>query len=208
MPSPLPPPVPIYRGEILSRPTSVLSMASPSSPAPNLPTSNSFGPSASSAAPGDMALLFSELEEEACCSICTELLLEAATLPCSHTFCSDCLQRWLVQQTVCPVCRSNVPYGHQPVRNRALDNLVERLVDKLPASAPSRQERQARVKALEEKRARESARPCFPYMDYAQVTAPGGAFNLGWVPTGLTGNPFAPILDLYTLATEGYHIDA
>ena len=46
-----------------------------------------------------------ELEEEASCAICTELLMEAVTLKCTHTFCAECLRRWFRQQPICPVCR-------------------------------------------------------------------------------------------------------
>ena len=36
-----------------------------------------------------------DLEEEFTCSICQSLMMLATTLPCSHAFCSKCLEEWL-----------------------------------------------------------------------------------------------------------------
>ena len=49
-----------------------------------------------------------EEEEEAACAVCLEKISEGmrvATTPCSHTFHSNCLFRWLPRRSSCPLCR-------------------------------------------------------------------------------------------------------
>ncbi|XP_021299868.1 E3 ubiquitin-protein ligase rnf8-B-like [Herrania umbratica] len=46
------------------------------------------------------------------CVICLEELKvgsEASQMPCSHTFHSDCIEKWLKQSHYCPVCRFEMP---------------------------------------------------------------------------------------------------
>ncbi|KAM7277735.1 hypothetical protein ACFE04_004869 [Oxalis oulophora] len=45
------------------------------------------------------------------CSVCFEDLLigsEATSMPCSHTFHSDCITQWLHKNNSCPLCRSEL----------------------------------------------------------------------------------------------------
>nr|XP_032833864.1 uncharacterized protein LOC116956387 isoform X2 [Petromyzon marinus] len=45
------------------------------------------------------------------CSICTEAYEEGEvmrTLPCLHAFHAACIDRWLQQSAICPVCRTNI----------------------------------------------------------------------------------------------------
>lgn len=45
------------------------------------------------------------------CSICTEAYEVGElmrTLPCLHAFHAACIDRWLQQSTICPVCRTNI----------------------------------------------------------------------------------------------------
>lgn len=60
------------------------------------------------------------------CPICFEYFHASVTLPCSHTFCGLCVTNWFRASLSCPQCRSDVT--GLPVRNRALDDLVHRLV--------------------------------------------------------------------------------
>uniref|UniRef100_M4BNM3 E3 ubiquitin-protein ligase CHFR n=1 Tax=Hyaloperonospora arabidopsidis (strain Emoy2) TaxID=559515 RepID=M4BNM3_HYAAE len=67
-----------------------------------------------------------ERERLMMCSVCLEYYHGSATLPCSHTFCGYCISKWFRHSLSCPECRNVVKTV--PVRNRALDELVERLV--------------------------------------------------------------------------------
>ncbi|CAI5731033.1 unnamed protein product [Hyaloperonospora brassicae] len=67
-----------------------------------------------------------EKERLMMCSVCLEYFHGSATLPCSHTFCGYCISNWFRHSLSCPECRNVVKTV--PVRNRALDELVERLV--------------------------------------------------------------------------------
>lgn len=76
------------------------------------------------------ALNVSELSSELACCICKDWLVHAATIDCSHTFCWDCIDRWLqTKQFVCPVCREEVT--REPVRTRAVDGIVLKTVQRL-----------------------------------------------------------------------------
>jgi pSer/pThr/pTyr-binding forkhead associated (FHA) protein len=39
------------------------------------------------------------------CSICQDILLNAVSIGCGHTFCSDCISNWLHRTPICPICR-------------------------------------------------------------------------------------------------------
>lgn len=67
-----------------------------------------------------------ERERLMVCPVCLEYFHGSATLPCSHTFCGYCISNWFRTSLSCPECRDVVK--SVPVRNRALDELVERLV--------------------------------------------------------------------------------
>ncbi|CAH0475606.1 unnamed protein product [Peronospora belbahrii] len=67
-----------------------------------------------------------ERERLMMCPVCLEYFHGSATLPCSHTFCGYCISSWFRNALSCPECRDVVKTV--PVRNRALDELVERLV--------------------------------------------------------------------------------
>jgi len=76
------------------------------------------------------ALDLSDLHSELACSICQDWLVLAATLECSHSFCWSCIDTWLLQKHFeCPVCRNGVT--REPVKNRAMDNIVQKSVDRL-----------------------------------------------------------------------------
>jgi len=67
-----------------------------------------------------------DLEEEFTCTICQELILSAATLECSHSFCQYCIGNWLERKKQCPVCRE--PIQKEPVRSRTVDNAIGKIV--------------------------------------------------------------------------------
>ncbi|TMW55880.1 hypothetical protein Poli38472_008528 [Pythium oligandrum] len=62
------------------------------------------------------------------CPVCLDYYHHSATLSCSHTFCGCCISHWFRTSSSlsCPECRQVVK--NVPVRNRALDDLVQQLV--------------------------------------------------------------------------------
>lgn len=91
-------------------------------------------------------LTVSELHSELACSICQDWLVHAATVDCSHTFCTSCIETWLLHKNFhCPVCRQAVT--REPVRTRAVDTIVRKTVDRLPEE--QRQEFQQRLAAAQ-----------------------------------------------------------
>merc|ERR1712216_927718 len=59
------------------------------------------------------------------CAVCLDLLCEPIQLPCSHTFCRNCLVR--VSQRKCPLCRALHPEDFDPVTAK-IDQPLEELV--------------------------------------------------------------------------------
>ncbi len=39
------------------------------------------------------------------CPICLEFDKKMTTLSCTHKFCSSCINKWLVKNQSCPICR-------------------------------------------------------------------------------------------------------
>lgn len=76
-----------------------------------------------------------QLDDELTCSVCLELYDCPLTLPCLHTFCSECL-RELTQSSngltiVCPQCRVDTPTpiggdGKFP-KNFNLENIIQKV---------------------------------------------------------------------------------
>ncbi|XP_072562687.1 E3 ubiquitin-protein ligase TRIM39-like [Paramormyrops kingsleyae] len=73
-----------------------------------------------------MAAKPSSMEEELCCSVCSEFYKDPVLLKCCHSFCRACLQKFWEQKSSreCPICRrrSSIPY---PPLNMALRNIVD-----------------------------------------------------------------------------------
>lgn len=82
--------------------------------------------------------IIKNMEEEFNCVICSELFVEATTLPCAHTFCDQCLKSWLKKKKECPFCRRKVK--GKAVRSYVLDSIVEKMVE----SSYSAEERKIR----------------------------------------------------------------
>ncbi len=70
-----------------------------------------------------------DIEKEFTCAICHELIVNAATLQCSHTFCKPCLAEWMKQKKVCPICRKRLT--KPPTRNLTMENVLDKLVKNL-----------------------------------------------------------------------------
>eukprot|EP01122_Echinamoeba_exundans_P008997 TRINITY_DN3082_c0_g2_i1.p1 TRINITY_DN3082_c0_g2~~TRINITY_DN3082_c0_g2_i1.p1 ORF type:complete len:536 (-),score=99.20 TRINITY_DN3082_c0_g2_i1:91-1698(-) len=87
----------------------------------------------------------SSFEEEFTCSICQELLLDARTLECAHSFCSSCLDDWRKQKSECPICRKKI--DKPPVRALNIDSIVSKLVTKLPQDDKAEWERRMDVRS-------------------------------------------------------------
>lgn len=49
----------------------------------------------------------SSLEEELHCQICLDIYKNPVILPCSHSFCKDCLKSWFTSKAIkeCPICK-------------------------------------------------------------------------------------------------------
>lgn len=68
--------------------------------------------------------------------------LQAVSINCSHSFCSYCLEKWMVVKRQCPVCRAPV-ISTVPVI--ALDSYISRMVDET-FSEDMKSRRQAVIK--------------------------------------------------------------
>ncbi|KAG7497128.1 E3 ubiquitin-protein ligase TRIM39-like [Solea senegalensis] len=67
----------------------------------------------------------SRLEEDLCCPICHEVFRDPVLLPCSHSFCKDCVKTWWRDRPTpdCPVCKKRSPTD--PPCNLVLKNTCE-----------------------------------------------------------------------------------
>ncbi|KAI3367780.1 hypothetical protein L3Q82_026216, partial [Scortum barcoo] len=66
------------------------------------------------------------LEKNLFCPVCREIYKDPVLLPCSHSFCKACWQRWWKRKTTheCPVCRTQCSF-YDPPKNLVLKNLCE-----------------------------------------------------------------------------------
>ncbi|XP_048843402.1 zinc-binding protein A33-like [Brienomyrus brachyistius] len=73
-----------------------------------------------------MAAGASSLDEELCCSICSDFFKDPVVLKCSHSFCGVCLQNCCKGSSSreCPLCRTRFPEEDPPV-NIVLRNVVQ-----------------------------------------------------------------------------------
>uniref|UniRef100_A0A3B4TJV9 Uncharacterized protein n=1 Tax=Seriola dumerili TaxID=41447 RepID=A0A3B4TJV9_SERDU len=56
-------------------------------------------------------LQFTLKEEGLCCLLCCDIFIDPVLLPCSHSFCKDCLKSWWREKLTrhCPVCKRRAP---------------------------------------------------------------------------------------------------
>ncbi len=64
-----------------------------------------------------------DIEQSLTCGVCKDILYNAKTLICQHSFCSSCL----ISQKNCPMCRLKI--NEQPIINPIFNNIVEILYD-------------------------------------------------------------------------------
>lgn len=64
------------------------------------------------------------LQQELTCPVCQGIFRDPVLLPCTHTFCRECLTRSLQFNKKCPVCREVFEEG-QAIANRALSGACE-----------------------------------------------------------------------------------
>ncbi|GAA5914811.1 uncharacterized protein JCM6883_005622 [Sporobolomyces salmoneus] len=71
---------------------------------------------------------FADVQAESECQVCVQLLVEAITSPCGHSFCRNCLTRAYDHSSKCPLCRSDLPplpYFNRERTNIALHSVIE-----------------------------------------------------------------------------------
>ena len=85
--------------------------------------------------------VISSMQEEFTCVICQELFITAYTLPCAHSFCKHCILGWIGSRRSrnCPICRKHITTS--PVHSLALDNAIDKMVQKMDASAQAERQR-------------------------------------------------------------------
>ncbi|KAK2861678.1 hypothetical protein Q5P01_001211 [Channa striata] len=68
----------------------------------------------------------SQSELDLSCPVCCDIFTNPVLLPCSHSFCRDCVQKWWREKQTrnCPVCKTKHLLWELP-RNLALKNLCE-----------------------------------------------------------------------------------
>ncbi|KAL4852999.1 E3 ubiquitin-protein ligase [Chlorella vulgaris] len=98
------------------------------------------------------------LQRQCECPVCFEYFTEPSTLPCGHTFCMACIQRWLGNarnQRRCPLCKTTVPYGHELRVNILLRDLVQTLQEH--EEQEERQQQQQCLAAEQQRRQQQAA---------------------------------------------------
>ncbi|KAM9811004.1 E3 ubiquitin-protein ligase CHFR [Neosynchiropus ocellatus] len=67
--------------------------------------------------------LHDAMKETLTCVICQDLVNDCVSLqPCMHIFCASCCSGWMLQSSLCPICRCHVESVN---KNHILNNLVE-----------------------------------------------------------------------------------
>ncbi|XP_061747363.1 E3 ubiquitin-protein ligase TRIM17-like isoform X2 [Nerophis ophidion] len=74
------------------------------------------------------------------CSVCLDVLKEPVTIPCGHSYCSDCIRRCWDRQNnsgvfKCPQCRQAFSPRPELCRNTLLADLLETLMQSGPQKA-------------------------------------------------------------------------
>lgn len=64
------------------------------------------------------------LQQDLTCVVCQGIFKDPVLLPCTHSFCRECLQRSMQYKRACPLCREVFEKG-QDISNRALRDACE-----------------------------------------------------------------------------------
>lgn len=74
----------------------------------------------------------SSIDENYKCTVCNDPFNSPTTTPCDHTYCRECIERWLSEgYATCPSCRHPLSVEQlQPVTTRLILNILERLLVK------------------------------------------------------------------------------
>lgn len=75
------------------------------------------------------------LDREMLCSICNDIIYEATTLNCRHTFCRVCLFEWKKKKKECPVCRTKIKTETRPL---VIDSFIDKLADTIGGELKTR----------------------------------------------------------------------
>ncbi|XP_073989074.1 uncharacterized protein isoform X2 [Rhodnius prolixus] len=77
------------------------------------------------------------LEQEFSCSVCSEVMFQATTLQCRHTFCAKCVATWKLKKKECPVCRTRIKTEVGPL---VIDSFIDKLAEFLGGEFKKRRE--------------------------------------------------------------------
>ena len=74
----------------------------------------------------------SSIDENYKCSICNEPFKHPVTTSCDHSYCQECIERWLDEgSSSCPTCRHSLSMNDfKPVTTRLVLNILDRLIVK------------------------------------------------------------------------------
>lgn len=75
----------------------------------------------------NMAFSWSVQRQELSCPVCHDYYKDPVLLPCSHSFCNDCVESWWATTRTrhCPFCKTLLATNAPPTRNLVLKNLCE-----------------------------------------------------------------------------------
>ena len=75
--------------------------------------------------PGEWPL---RLTQDLMCLVCHELLCKPVSLWCGHSFCQDCLNKWMLSsRQSCPSCRQKIPTGKCIQVNQAISAFLSHM---------------------------------------------------------------------------------
>ncbi|PNF19196.1 hypothetical protein B7P43_G09606 [Cryptotermes secundus] len=96
----------------------------------------------------DVLTNFGELvETELQCSICSELLVSATTLNCTHTFCHYCIVQWMKKKNTCPICRKCIRSQNKSI---VVDNFIDKMVENLSMELKNRRQEIVEERQIQE----------------------------------------------------------
>ncbi len=121
------------------------------------------------------------LQSEMGCALCSNLMMDASVLPCSHAFCFQCVHAHLGSASkaeaeaaeegegetrpCCPVCRDVLPPAARPYRSSNLDVVVALVVEAMEEGGVEHSDwvdRERRLKQFYQKHGGEKAM-CYPH---------------------------------------------